>query len=217
LGWAPRNRSCARRERWDRLGIRAVARGGFWCRRSYARCGPIPLPLCAMGNRGASPWGSLGFGGVILGFGGLWDWCVGLGWAPRNRYCARRERWGRFGIRAVARGGFWCRRSYARSGPISLALGAMGSRGASPWVSLGFGGGSRVLEVFGNWCVELGWAPRDRSCARRERWDRLGVRAVARGRFWCRRSYARCGPIPLPLGAMGSREASPWVSLGFGG
>jgi hypothetical protein len=40
-----RDRSCARRERWGRLGFRAAARGGSGCRRSYARSGPIPLPL----------------------------------------------------------------------------------------------------------------------------------------------------------------------------
>jgi hypothetical protein len=45
LGWAPRDRSCARRERGDRLGFRADARGGSRCRRSNARSGPFPLPL----------------------------------------------------------------------------------------------------------------------------------------------------------------------------
>jgi len=41
---APRDWSCARRERWGQLGFRAVARGGSGCRRSYARSGPVPLP-----------------------------------------------------------------------------------------------------------------------------------------------------------------------------
>ena len=44
-------------------------------------------------------------------------------------------------------------------------------------------------------------APRDRSCARRERWGQLSFRAIARGESGCRRSYARYGPIPLPPGA----------------
>jgi len=44
VGGAPRDRSCARRERWGRLGFRAAARGGSGCRRSYARSGPVPLP-----------------------------------------------------------------------------------------------------------------------------------------------------------------------------
>ena len=41
---APRDRSCARRERWGQLGFRAAARGGSGCRRSYALSGPVPLP-----------------------------------------------------------------------------------------------------------------------------------------------------------------------------
>ena len=48
---APRDRSCARRERWGRLSFRAVARGGSGCRRSYARSGPIPLPLRGSAGR----------------------------------------------------------------------------------------------------------------------------------------------------------------------
>jgi hypothetical protein len=53
-----------------------------------------------------------------------WRWGLwGVG-APRDRSCARRERWGRLSFRAVARGGSGCRRSYARSGPIQLPPGA---------------------------------------------------------------------------------------------
>jgi hypothetical protein len=47
--------------------------------------------------------------------------CLCLG-APRDRACARRERWGRWSFRAAARGGIGCRRSYARSGPVPLRL-----------------------------------------------------------------------------------------------
>jgi hypothetical protein len=39
---APRDRSCARRERWGQLSFRAAARGGSGCRRSYARYGSGP-------------------------------------------------------------------------------------------------------------------------------------------------------------------------------
>ena len=53
----------------------------------------------------------------------------------------------------------------------------------------------------GAWGLLAVGAPRDRSCARRERWGRLGFRAIARGRSGCRRSNARCGPVPLPPGA----------------
>ena len=47
---APRDQSCARRERWDRLGFRAAARRGSGCRRSYARSGPLPLPPRGQGR-----------------------------------------------------------------------------------------------------------------------------------------------------------------------
>jgi hypothetical protein len=70
----------------------------------------------------------------------------------------------------------------------SPALKYMGS--LSPvlqWRSAGAG-------AWGLWAVG---APRDRSCARRERWDRLSFRAAARGGSGCRRSYARSGLVPL--------------------
>ena len=47
---------CARRERGDRLGVRAVARGGSGCRRSYARSGPGPLPLRGLGLCPSMGW-----------------------------------------------------------------------------------------------------------------------------------------------------------------
>ena len=47
---APRDQSCARRERWDRKGFRAAARRGSGCRRSYARSGPVPLPPRGQGR-----------------------------------------------------------------------------------------------------------------------------------------------------------------------
>ena len=43
-GEAPRDRACARRERWDRRSFRAAREGGSGCRRSNARSGPSPLP-----------------------------------------------------------------------------------------------------------------------------------------------------------------------------
>ena len=59
--------------------------------------------------------------------------------------------------------------------------------------------------------VSRGWGlSRDRSCARRERWGRLGYRAVARGGSGCRRSYARSGPVPLPLGCLGACPSMGW-------
>jgi len=62
LGGAPRERSCACRERGDRLGFRAVARGVSGCRRSYARSGPFPLPpVCAWVGwlRSVDAWGEV--------------------------------------------------------------------------------------------------------------------------------------------------------------
>ena len=53
---APRDRSCARRERWGQLGFRAAARGGSGCRRSYARSGPVPLPLRGLGVCPSMGW-----------------------------------------------------------------------------------------------------------------------------------------------------------------
>ncbi|MEN9602314.1 MAG: hypothetical protein RIS56_1920 [Verrucomicrobiota bacterium] len=52
---APRDRACARRERWDRWSFRAGARRGFRCRRSYARCGPVPLRLTYLVGYGVGP------------------------------------------------------------------------------------------------------------------------------------------------------------------
>ena len=77
LDEAPRDRSCARRERWDRLSYRAAARGGSGCRRSNARSGPVPLPLggsvvgLALGvSRG---WGLRGIVPALAGkLGGGW-------------------------------------------------------------------------------------------------------------------------------------------------
>ena len=53
---APRDQSCARRERWDRGSFRAAARRGSGCRRSYARSGPVPLPLRPRGGAGRLWW-----------------------------------------------------------------------------------------------------------------------------------------------------------------
>ena len=54
-------------------------------------------------------------------------------------------------------------------------------------------------------------APRDRPYTRRERGDRLGVRAAARGGSGCRRSYARSGPVPLPLATSSGMRSSPFL------
>ena len=77
LDGTPRDRSFARRERGDRLGFRAVARGGLGCRRSNARSGPVPLPsVCAWVGwlRGVDAWGRSisvrSFGGRRFGCGG---------------------------------------------------------------------------------------------------------------------------------------------------
>ncbi|MEY4325413.1 MAG: hypothetical protein RIS24_1584 [Verrucomicrobiota bacterium] len=90
------------------------------------------------------------------------------------------------------------------AGPVLRALRKL-------WGGLGFraararGLGDRFQGSLRTDPAPLGvWgAPRDRSCARRERWGRLGFRAFARGGSGCRRSYARSGPIPLRFGVFG--------------
>ena len=100
---APRDRSCARRERGDRRSFRAGARGGIRCSRSYARSGPVPLRLTYLVGRSAGPGlrsqGTLGQEGL--------------------------SRW-------RARGIIGCRRSYARSGPVPLRLAYLVGRSAGP-------------------------------------------------------------------------------------
>ena len=90
---APRDRACPRRERWDRRSFRAAARGGIGCRRSYARCGPVPLRLTYLVGRSAGP---------CLRSQGT------LGQVELSR--------------CRARGIIGSRRSYARSGPVPLRL-----------------------------------------------------------------------------------------------
>ena len=87
---APRDRSCARRERGDRRSFRAVARGGAGCGRSNARSGPIPLPpvrawwvaICwsfGIGRLGLRFVDGLRFlGGVVLRVW-RWGWVAGGG------------------------------------------------------------------------------------------------------------------------------------------
>ena len=64
-------------------------------------------------------------------------------------------------------------------------------------------------------CLGLGWAPRERACARREAWGRESFRADALGEGLIA-SNARCGPIPLPPGDREGRGASPWVGFILG-
>ena len=81
--------------------------------------------------------------------------CLCLG-APRDRACARRERWGRWSFRAAARGGIGCRRSYARSGPVPLRLTYFGGAPRS-W------GRSRICVICG---TDPNGRPRGRLCRR---------------------------------------------------
>ena len=104
--------------------------------------------------------------------------CLCLG-APRDRACARRERWGRWSFRAAARGGIGCRRSYARSGLVPLRLTYLVGRSAGPCL--------RSQGTLGQ--VELS-------------------RCRARGIIGSRRSYARSGPVPLRLTYFGGAPRS---------
>ena len=118
------------------------------------------------------------------------------GWALRERSCARRERGGRLGFRAFARGGSGCGRSNARSGPVPLLL-----------------GGSTVGLALG---VSLGGAPRDRPYARREAQGKMEISRCARGESLFA-SYARSGPVPLPPGCIvGGMEGGMEGGMGGG-
>ena len=77
-GEAPRDRSCARRERWDRRSFRAVARGGI--RVSTFQCSLRPDPAAA-GNHQTLSRSLEGFGWRTIG-GGLG---YGKPRAARNR------------------------------------------------------------------------------------------------------------------------------------
>ena len=99
VGGALRDRSCARRERWGRGSFRAFARGGSWCRRSYARSEPIPL----------SPRGVVWGRWVDLGRGlrrEMMDCVVGVGNSRRDRLRGLREALpaGKVGLEGCLRG-----------------------------------------------------------------------------------------------------------------
>ena len=81
-GGAPRDQSCARRERWDRRSFRAAARRGSGCRRSYARSGPLPLPPRGV-QRGTGSVPPIYTKGDTLYYS---DVVAGV---PRDRSCAR--------------------------------------------------------------------------------------------------------------------------------
>jgi hypothetical protein len=130
--------------------------------------------------------------------------------------------------------------SYARSGPIplppvrawwvaicrSFGIGRFGLRFVDGWRFLGAGCVAGLAMVAGS---RVG-APRDRSCARRERGDRRSFRAIALTGSGCGRSNARSGPIPLPpvrawwvaicrsfgIGRLGLRFVAGWRFLGAG-
>ena len=95
-GEAPRDRSCARRERWDRRSFRAVARGGIRVSTFQRSLRPDPAAAGARGMGSVPPIYTKGdtlyYTDVVAG-------------APRDRSCVRRERWDRRSFRAVARGG----------------------------------------------------------------------------------------------------------------
>ena len=129
-GVAPRDRSCARRERWDRKSFRAVARGGI--RVSTFQCSLRPDPAaagaCVVGGYLSVFWD------LTLGFK-LCRWVEVFGWGLRCRSGdgVGSRVWlrgigpalaGNVGTgRAFAlsrEGGSGCRRSNARSDPIPL-------------------------------------------------------------------------------------------------
>jgi hypothetical protein len=64
-------------------------------------------------------------------------------------------------------------------------------------------------------CLGLGWAPRERACARREALGKGELSRCALGEGLIA-SNARCGPIPLLPGDRESCGASPWVGFTSG-
>jgi hypothetical protein len=168
---------------WAWVGVVSGGSAGS-CLRSQGTWGQARLSRCrAMGIRVSTFQSSLRPGPAAAGWFGRWAGAWGESWvgAPRDRSCARRERWGRLSFRAVARWGSGCRRSNACSGPIPLPP-----------------GGSVVGLALG---VSRGWGLRGIGPARAGNvGDRLGFRAVARWGSGCRRSNACSGPVPLPLG-----------------
>ena len=184
LEGAPRDRSCARREARGRMGLSRCARGRGLIA-SNACSGPVPLPLGALLVLGPD------LGDSLVGF------FVGV-------LCT-----GEVALPTVSGAG--C------SGELSRSECPNGAPHTSPGLNPGYGvptvrsegtPHTLVLPPVLRWpsagagaedhCLDE--APRDRSCARRERWDRLSYRAAARGGSGCRRSNARSGPVPLPLG-----------------
>jgi hypothetical protein len=120
---------------------------------------------------------------------------------------------------ALGRWGIWERRG-VRSAPTGHRIPARGETPGVPHnrsvlkerrILPGAHTCFAVAECRG-WRLGLvgGGAPRDRSCARRERWGQLGFRAIARRGSGCRRSYARSGPVPLPLGCLGACPSMVW-------
>ena len=111
-GEAPRDRSCARRERWDRRSFRAVARGGI--RVSTFQCSLRPDPAAAGGRSHLFTQKGTLFTILMLlqglrGIGPALAGNVGTGGA----FALSRE------------GGSGCGRSNARSGPIPLPPGTI--------------------------------------------------------------------------------------------
>ena len=151
---------------------------------------------------------------------------LGRGWAPRDRSCVRRERWGQRGFRAGARGGTGCRRSSAHSGPVPLRFVEKGS----------------VPHFYTNrdrqqvrrrlhWKESMGWvgaweAPRDRSCARREAREgspmaRCAIDEGVRFQSGLRtapaplgRGVGSAGPVLRPQGTLGPVGPSRWRARG---
>ncbi len=109
--WAPRGRSCARREARGRLRLSRCARGRGVIA-SSACSGPAPLPP----RLGMCRWR---FRDRLLRDCDVLLVLAGCSWDPRGRSCARREARGRLRLSRCARGQ-WVIASSACSGPAPL-------------------------------------------------------------------------------------------------
>ena len=128
---------------------------------------------------------------------------AGCSWAPRGRSCARREARGRLRLFALcAREGCDRFQCLLRPGPAAASAGyvPLAVWGQAPW-------DCDVLLVLAG----CSWAPRGRSCARREARRRLRLFALCArercDRFQC---LLRPGPAAALVGCV------PWVIGGTG-
>ena len=160
---APRDQSCARRERWDRLGFRAAARRGSGCRRSYARSGPLPLPPRGQGRGRSHLFTQKGTLFTILmsllGLRGTGPALAAASWWRKEGSGEARRRSAPTGHRIPAQGetlGYGTQPERSEGTPHTPGFSRLFCSGRA-----GAGAGDQCLD--GVWRISAGGAPRDMS------------------------------------------------------